>query len=271
MLVERLPGRLADADDGGEDRRQSSRDQLDQIEKSVLLQTLDHHWKEHLATLDALRQVIHLRSYAQKKPIDEYKQEAFLLFERMLVAIREDVTRTLMRAQLNLQPPPMPELPDFITQHLDPFSAGDDNSFDIDAGTWVADGLLPPLHRHLAAACRPAAGRRRQRGRGAGQPQRAVPVRLWPQVQALPRADRVAPPSAVRLIDRTELRRAYRPDEEQVDRERLEQARLSQPTSWAKARPRPRTLVKRVRAHKPSGARCLPSRLRPRLATKGSR
>jgi preprotein translocase subunit SecA len=45
--------------------------------EDVLIQTLDHHWKEHLATLDALRQVIHLRSYAQKKPIDEYKSEAF--------------------------------------------------------------------------------------------------------------------------------------------------------------------------------------------------
>ena len=58
---------------------------LDEVEKNILIQTLDHHWKEHLATLDALRQVIHLRSYAQKKPIDEYKQEAFLLFERLLV------------------------------------------------------------------------------------------------------------------------------------------------------------------------------------------
>jgi preprotein translocase subunit SecA len=55
------------------------------IEKSVLLQTLDHHWKEHLSTLDALRQVIHLRAYAQKTPINEYKTEAFALFERMLV------------------------------------------------------------------------------------------------------------------------------------------------------------------------------------------
>ena len=64
------------------------------IEKQILIQTLDHHWKEHLATLDALRQVIHLRSYAQKKPIDEYKQEAFLLFERLLVAIREEVTKS---------------------------------------------------------------------------------------------------------------------------------------------------------------------------------
>ena len=54
--------------------------------------------------LDALRQVIHLRAYAQKKPIDEYKQEAFLLFERMLVAIREDVTRMLCAPRCSSRP-----------------------------------------------------------------------------------------------------------------------------------------------------------------------
>jgi preprotein translocase subunit SecA len=113
------------------------------IEKQILLQTLDHHWKEHLATLDALRQVIHLRSYAQKKPIDEYKQEAFVLFERLLVSIREEVTRVLMRAQLQLEPAAPPPLPDFITQHLDPFS-GDDDSADIDAGTMgLLSGMAP--------------------------------------------------------------------------------------------------------------------------------
>jgi preprotein translocase subunit SecA len=111
------------------------------IEKQILIQTLDHHWKEHLATLDALRQVIHLRSYAQKKPIDEYKQEAFLLFERLLVSIREEVTRFLMRAQVQLEPAPPPPLPDFITQHLDPFSAEDDTA-DIDA---AARGLMPNI------------------------------------------------------------------------------------------------------------------------------
>jgi preprotein translocase subunit SecA len=115
-------------------------EQWKNIEKQVLIQTLDHHWKEHLATLDALRQVIHLRSYAQKKPIDEYKQEAFLLFERLLVAIREQVTQTLMKAQIQLQPPPLPELPDFITQHIDPFS-GDDDSADIDAA--VRGSMIP--------------------------------------------------------------------------------------------------------------------------------
>jgi preprotein translocase subunit SecA len=55
-----------------------------QVEKSILLDQLDHHWKEHLATLDALRQVVFLRAYAQKQPINEYKQEAFGLFETML-------------------------------------------------------------------------------------------------------------------------------------------------------------------------------------------
>jgi preprotein translocase subunit SecA len=116
----------------------------DDTEKNILLQTLDHFWKEHLSTLDALRAVIHLRSYAQKKPIDEYKQEAFLLFERLLIAIREDVTRVLMRAQVQLEAPPMPTLPDFITQHLDPFS-GDDDSADIDFATGAVLSNLPPL------------------------------------------------------------------------------------------------------------------------------
>jgi preprotein translocase subunit SecA len=115
------------------------------IEKSILLQSLDHHWKEHLATLDALRTVIFLRAYAQKQPINEYKREAFLLFERMLATIREDVTRTVAVAQLRFEEPAaLPELPDFLTTHFDPFT-GEDDTADIDAGT--ADGIttiLPP-------------------------------------------------------------------------------------------------------------------------------
>lgn len=105
-----------------------------QIEKSILLQNLDHHWKEHLAMLDALRQVVHLRAYAQKTPINEYKHEAFAMFERMLNNIREDVTRTLAFAQFRMAPPPdLPELPDFLTTHIDPLT-GIDNSGDYDAG-----------------------------------------------------------------------------------------------------------------------------------------
>jgi preprotein translocase subunit SecA len=95
-----------------------------QVEKSVLLDRLDHYWKEHLATLDALRQVVFLRAYAQKTPINEYKQEAFGLFEKMLETIREDVTRILTTSELQFSDAPeigLPELPDFLTGHVDPF------------------------------------------------------------------------------------------------------------------------------------------------------
>src|SRR6478752_4538170 len=142
LLTERLQ-KLAD-DIMASKLETVDRERWTDIEKQILIQTLDHHWKEHLATLDALRQVIHLRSYAQKKPIDEYKQEAFLLFERLLVSIREEVTRVLMRAQVQLEEPPPPMLPEFITQHLDPFS-GDDDTDDIDAATGAVLSNLPPL------------------------------------------------------------------------------------------------------------------------------
>ncbi|WEK46852.1 MAG: preprotein translocase subunit SecA [Candidatus Andeanibacterium colombiense] len=102
-----------------------------QVEKQVLLDRLDHFWKEHLATLDALRQVVFLRAYAQKTPINEYKQEAFGLFERMLETIREDVTRILMVSELRIAEPVqegLPELPDFLTGHVDPFTGLDDSN-----------------------------------------------------------------------------------------------------------------------------------------------
>lgn len=119
-----------------------------QIEKSILLESLDHHWKEHLATLDALRQVVFLRAYAQKKPLDEYKQEAFGLFERMLEVIREGVTKTIAVSQFHRQDeieiPELPELPDFLTTHIDPLT-GEDNSADIDGGTLgTVSTTLPP-------------------------------------------------------------------------------------------------------------------------------
>ena len=94
--------------------------------------------------LDALRQVVHLRAYAQKKPIDEYKHEAFSMFERMLTQIREDVTRTLAVARFAMTPQDLPPMPDFLTQHIDPFT-GDDDTYDIDAGTGAILSRLPPL------------------------------------------------------------------------------------------------------------------------------
>ncbi|QHD67220.1 preprotein translocase subunit SecA [Sphingobium yanoikuyae] len=133
MIEERLAG-LADAAIAEKTQEVEAAD-WHMIEKSIMLQSLDHHWKEHLSTLDALRQVVHLRAYAQKTPINEYKQEAFALFERMLENIREDVTSSIARVQFRMEAPQpqfdLPVLPDFITTHIDPFS-GEDNSADID-------------------------------------------------------------------------------------------------------------------------------------------
>ncbi len=125
-----------------------------QIEKSILLERLDFHWKEHLATLDALRQVVFLRAYAQKQPINEYKQEAFGLFEKMLDTLREDVTKILVKAELQMAPPQasdLPDLPDFLTGHIDPLT-GLDNSNDGDGSSQD-----PALFGSLAGSPRAAA------------------------------------------------------------------------------------------------------------------
>ncbi|MEM6973507.1 MAG: preprotein translocase subunit SecA [Pseudomonadota bacterium] len=71
-----------------------------QVEKQVLLQILDHHWREHLVQLDQLRSVIGLRGYAQRDPLNEYKSEAFQLFESLLTRLRRDVTRQLSSLRL---------------------------------------------------------------------------------------------------------------------------------------------------------------------------
>jgi preprotein translocase subunit SecA len=70
------------------------------FERSVMLQSLDTHWREHLAALDHLRQGIHLRGYAQKNPKQEYKREAFELFEALLGTVRNEVTRLLMTVEI---------------------------------------------------------------------------------------------------------------------------------------------------------------------------
>ena len=82
-------------------------------EKTLLLQILDHLWKEHLLHLDHLRQGIHLRGYAQRDPLNEYKREAFDLFEAMLTNLRQTVTQVLSHLEIRMQepapPPPAPE------------------------------------------------------------------------------------------------------------------------------------------------------------------
>jgi len=73
------------------------------IEKEVMLRTLDQHWREHLAAMDYMRQGIHLRSYAQKNPKQEYKREAFELFSGMLDRIKFDTVTTVSKIQVRSQ------------------------------------------------------------------------------------------------------------------------------------------------------------------------
>ena len=79
---------------------------LRMAEKSLLLQILDHQWKEHLMSLDHLRQGINLRAYAQKDPLNEYKREAFNLFDGMLNGLREAVCRALSHLEIRVQATP---------------------------------------------------------------------------------------------------------------------------------------------------------------------
>jgi preprotein translocase subunit SecA len=96
------------------------------VERSILLQTLDHLWREHLVMLDHLRQVIGLRGYGQRDPLNEYKSEAFSLFESMSASLREAVAAQLMRVEIKTAPPEEPtNLPYMEAHKIDP-STGED-------------------------------------------------------------------------------------------------------------------------------------------------
>ncbi len=96
---------------------------MNQVERNMLLQMLDQAWKDHLLALDHLRQGINLRAYGQRDPLNEYKREAFELFEAMLAALREQVTRVISHLEIQMmRPAPLPE-PDFAAMaesHHDP-------------------------------------------------------------------------------------------------------------------------------------------------------
>ncbi len=107
------------------------------VEKSVVLQTLDHLWREHLVNLDHLRSVVGFRGYAQRDPLQEYKSEAFELFQAMLGNLRQAVTAQLMRVELvrEAADAPPPEVPQGEGHHLDDSSGRDDFDGDHDGDT----------------------------------------------------------------------------------------------------------------------------------------
>ncbi|QGZ34995.1 preprotein translocase subunit SecA [Stappia indica] len=134
IAEEEVTERLKKAADEAMARKvgQYSPDIMRQVEKAVLLQTLDHLWREHLANLDHLRSVVGFRGYAQRDPLQEYKTEAFTLFESMLVNLRQATTAQLMRVELvQEQPPSLPgdgNLPPMHAEHRDPLTG--ENEFD---------------------------------------------------------------------------------------------------------------------------------------------
>ena len=99
------------------------------VEKNILLQTLDQLWREHLIMLDHLRQVIGLRGYGQRDPLQEYKSEAFSLFEEMSAHLREAVTAQLMRVEIVLPEQEAPLLPEMEAHKFDPNTGEDEMSF----------------------------------------------------------------------------------------------------------------------------------------------
>ena len=99
------------------------------VEKTILLQTLDHLWREHLVMLDHLRQVIGLRGYGQRDPLQEYKSEAFSLFELMIAHLREAVTAQLMRVEIVPPENQQPALPAMEVHKLDPNTGEDEMAF----------------------------------------------------------------------------------------------------------------------------------------------
>ncbi len=117
----------------------------DYVEKSILLQTLDTLWREHLVNLDHLRSVIGFRGYAQRDPLQEYKQESFELFQAMLANLRQAVTAQLMRVEIVREQAdaPPPELPTMEAHHTDA-TTGDDEFIAAEAeyGSAIATGQV---------------------------------------------------------------------------------------------------------------------------------
>ncbi|MBO6797417.1 preprotein translocase subunit SecA [Maricaulis sp.] len=122
------------------------------IEKRFLLSAIDLNWREHLQGLDAMRSMIGLRSYAQRNPLNEFKTEAFTMFERMMDGLRSEVTARLMMVRFERAPAP-PQPPQGLTEtHIDPRTGR--NEMDGPGGAPVAPRVAP-THRRAPTALDP--------------------------------------------------------------------------------------------------------------------
>ena len=121
-------------------------DIMQQVEKAVLLQSLDKLWREHIITVDYLRQVIHLRGYGQRDPLNEYKTEGYTLFSDMVANLKKQVTSQLMRVEIQTRPmddmlPGEDELPEMVAHHIDATTGEDD----VGEGTPVLTATRPQV------------------------------------------------------------------------------------------------------------------------------
>ncbi|ODR96338.1 preprotein translocase subunit SecA [Methyloceanibacter stevinii] len=126
-----------------------------QLERAVLLQTLDGLWREHLVTLEHLRQVIGLRGYGQRDPLNEFKSESFTLFEQMLARLREAVTGQIMHAEIAQESDApsldITDLPPMEAHHIDPTTGEDEFALE-GAEAAPASGAAAPMRTRKAAA-----------------------------------------------------------------------------------------------------------------------
>ena len=148
-----------------------------QIEKMVLLQTLDHLWREHIVTLEHLRQVIGFRAYGQRDPLNEYKSEAFVLFESMLGRMREGVTGQLMHVELappEEQPSLQPvELPHMEARHINASTGMDE----LEPEPPQRPALPPRVMQELAMADAALAGAKARRN-APPEPEKRAPLQV---------------------------------------------------------------------------------------------
>ncbi|MBL8595311.1 MAG: preprotein translocase subunit SecA [Devosia sp.] len=137
-----------------------SPDIMRQVEKSILLQSIDGLWREHLVTLDHLSKVVGWRGLAQRDPLNEYKREAFELFEQLLASLRELVTTQLSHVEIQMrQPtPPLPNFDGLDEIHIDPTTGENDAESDITGTMPRALGPAPSLAAFAAAGAAAGAG-----------------------------------------------------------------------------------------------------------------
>ena len=132
---------------------------MNQVEKTFLLRTLDQLWRDHIITVEQLRQVIHLRGYGQRDPLNEYKTEGYNLFESMVNRLRENVTGQVMRVEVQMRDaaelmelPDEDELPEMAAHHIDATTGEDEVA---EPGRLLIDMANPPRARPAKPAINP--------------------------------------------------------------------------------------------------------------------